>query len=53
MVQTLDIQVDKIANSRISEMDFHHIDFARQYSDHMFIAEYDGTEWKDFKIVPY
>lgn len=53
MVQTLDIQVDKIANSRISEMDFHHIDFARQYSDHMFIADYDGKEWKNFKIVPY
>lgn len=53
MVQTLDIQVEKIANSRISEMDFHHIDFARQYSDHMFIADYDGKEWKNFKIVPY
>jgi len=34
-------------------MDFHNIDFAKQYSDHMFIADYDGKEWKDFKIVPY
>ena len=34
-------------------MDFHHIEFARQYSDHMFIADYNGKEWQDIKIVPY
>jgi branched-chain amino acid aminotransferase len=53
MVQALEIQVNKVANSRVSEMDFHNIDFARQYSDHMFVADYDGNEWKDIKIVPY
>jgi branched-chain amino acid aminotransferase len=53
MGHTLDIQVNKVASSRISEMDFHHIDFAKQYSDHMFIADYDGKEWKDYRIVPY
>jgi len=53
MIPTLDIKIDKIAQSRISEMDFHHIDFAKQYSDHMFMADYDGNGWKDFRIEPY
>jgi len=53
MVHTLDIEVNKTNNSRISEMDFQNIEFAKQYSDHMFIADFDGNEWKDYKIVPY
>ncbi len=53
MVHTLDIRVEKVAQSRVAEMDFHNIDFARQYADHMFIADYDGNEWHDFRIVPY
>lgn len=53
MVRTLDIKINRVEESRLAEMDFHHIEFARQYSDHMFIADYDGKEWHDFKIVPY
>jgi len=53
MVHTLDIDIRKADHSRVSEMDFHNIEFAKKYSDHMFIADYDGTEWKDFRIVPY
>ena len=53
MVHTLDIRIEKVAQSRVSAMDFHHIDFAKEYSDHMFIADYDGREWRDFRIVPY
>ncbi|HHL52609.1 MAG TPA: branched-chain amino acid aminotransferase [Flammeovirgaceae bacterium] len=53
MISTLDIRIEKVGQSRISEMDFHHIEFARKYSDHMFIADYDGKEWKDFRIIPY
>ncbi|MEN8250454.1 MAG: branched chain amino acid aminotransferase, partial [Bacteroidota bacterium] len=49
----MNIQYNKVAKSRISEMDFHNIDFAKQYSDHMFIADYYDGEWKDFRIVPY
>ena len=53
MVGTLDIKVEKIAKSRLSEVDFDNIEFARQYADHMFIADYDGKDWRDFKIIPY
>ena len=53
MVATLDIKINKVAKSRVSEMDFHHIEFAKQYSDHMFIADYDGKDWGSLRIVPY
>lgn len=53
MVHTLDIKISRVEESRVAEMDFNHIEFARKYSDHMFIADYDGNEWKDFRIVPY
>jgi branched-chain amino acid aminotransferase len=53
MVNTLDIQVQKVAQSRLAEMDFHNIDFAKQYSDHMFIADYYDGQWQDFRIEPY
>ena len=53
MVSTLDIQVQKVAQSRVAEMDFHNIDFAKQYSDHMFIADYKDKQWTDYRIVPY
>jgi len=53
MVNTLNIEVNKINKSRLSEMDFQNIEFAKQYSDHMFIADFDGKEWKNSRIIPY
>jgi branched-chain amino acid aminotransferase len=53
MVKTLDIKISKVEESRLAEIDFHDIKFARQYSDHMFVADYDGKDWQDIKIVPY
>ncbi len=51
MLQNLSI--NKIATSRISEVDFDNIPFGKVFSDHMFIADFDGNEWKDARIVPY
>ena len=53
MINTLDIQVQKVAQSRIDVMDFHNIDFAKQYSDHMFTADFQNGVWSNFQIVPY
>lgn len=39
--------------SRLSQVDFNNIPFGRIFSDHMFIADYDGKEWTDLRIVPY
>ena len=53
MVETLDIALQKIAQSRISEFDENNIQFAKVYSDHMFEAHYKGGDWTDLTIKPY
>lgn len=53
MQDTLQISVEKTTHSRIAHLDYHNIQFAREYSDHMLMAQYDGLNWKEVKIVPY
>lgn len=47
------IQVTKVQESKLSELDFADIPFGRVFSDHMFVADYSEGEWKDFRIVPF
>jgi branched-chain amino acid aminotransferase len=47
------IKIDKIAESRISEIDFKNIVFGRAYSDHMFIADYTENQWNNPRIKTY
>ncbi|MEO1052820.1 MAG: branched-chain amino acid aminotransferase [Bacteroidota bacterium] len=53
MIDTQAITINKINQSKISEVDFDHITFGKVYSDHMFIADYVDDVWKDFRIEPY
>ncbi|ADR20941.1 branched-chain-amino-acid aminotransferase [Marivirga tractuosa] len=53
MLDTLDISIRKVQNSRINEVDFNNIPFGKVYSDHMFIADYEDGQWSDLRIVPY
>jgi branched-chain amino acid aminotransferase len=50
---TQNILVKKSPLSRISEIDFNNIPFGKIFSDHMFVVEYNGTEWINPQIVPY
>jgi branched-chain amino acid aminotransferase len=52
-VSTLDISVQKIEKSRISELDLNNIQFGKLYSDHMLIAEYENGAWKQPQIMPF
>ena len=53
MQDTLQISVKKTSQSRIKELDYNNIQFARQYSDHMLLADFKGGEWKNVRIEPY
>lgn len=53
MIDTAAIEVQKVAQSRISELDENNIPFARIYSDHMFVADYSDGSWQDLRIIPY
>jgi len=47
------IEIQKIEKSKISELDFDNIQFGKQFSDHMFTAEYKDGEWKNLRIEPF
>jgi len=53
MVGTLNISMQKAKRSRLSETDLNHLPFGKVYSDHMFVADFDGNEWKNARIVPF
>lgn len=53
MVDTLEIQVQKVKKSRISQVDPAHLSFGKEFSDHMFVMDYEGDEWINAKIIPY
>ncbi len=53
MLETLDIALEKVERSRISEFDENNIQFAKVYSDHMFEAHYKNGQWQDMMIKPY
>ncbi len=50
---TLDIQVEKVATSRLSEFDPANIQFGKQYADHMLVCDYENGQWGTPRIVPY
>ena len=53
MLKTFDIALTPVKESRISQIDFDHIDFAKIYSDHMFMADYHNGDWLNLRIQPY
>jgi branched-chain amino acid aminotransferase len=53
MVDTLKIELQQVKRSRLPEIDFNDLPFGKVYSDHMFMADFSGSEWKNFRIVPY
>ncbi|MGE0932500.1 branched-chain amino acid aminotransferase [Peijinzhouia sedimentorum] len=46
-------KIEKVAKSRISDIDFKNIVFGRVYSDHMFIADYTEGQWNNPRIKAY
>ncbi|MGK7392573.1 MAG: branched-chain amino acid aminotransferase [Candidatus Cyclobacteriaceae bacterium M2_1C_046] len=53
MTDTLDIKINKTADTKLSDIDFNNIQFGQIYSDHEFIADYKNGEWQNFRITPY
>lgn len=49
----LNISVERVAESRIKEVDFSNIPFGKQFSDHMLVMDYANGEWSPARIIPY
>lgn len=48
-----DIPVTLTNQSKLASVDFSNIPFGRVFSDHMFVADYQQGEWRNFQIVPF
>ena len=49
----INIHVEKIAQSKISEVDFSNLAFGHVFTDYMFECEYKNGEWQTAEIKPY
>lgn len=47
------IKTRRTTNSRISEVDFNHLEFGKYISDHMLVCDYADGGWREPQIVPY
>jgi len=47
------IKIQKVGQSKISQVNFENIQFGKQFSDHMFTAEYRNGEWRNLRIEPF
>ena len=52
-VSVLDIVVEKVEKSRISEINPENIQFGKNYSDHMLVAQYENGAWGQPEIKPF
>jgi branched-chain amino acid aminotransferase len=50
---TLSFPVERVAKSRVHEVDFSNIPFSSFFSDHMFCAEFQDGRWNTGRIQPY
>jgi len=46
------INITKIDQSRVNQVDFDNLAFGKVFTDHMFSADYKDGKWQDFKIEP-
>ncbi len=53
MISTIDITINKIQKSRVSEYDVNNVPFGKCFSDHMLVVEYADGKWGKPIISPY
>ena len=46
------ISIQKVAQSKVENIDFNNIPLGTTFTDHMFICDYDNGEWKNPRIEP-
>ena len=47
------IRVNKVKQSRLSEVDFDNLPFGRIFSDHLLVIDYVNGAWQQAQIMPY
>jgi len=50
---TMQLEITKISQSRINEVDWVNLPFGKVFSDHMLVMDYDNETWKKPSIQPF
>src|SRR5260370_18400091 len=50
---TFPLRIDRVATSRVQEIDFATVPFGATFSDHMLSVEFEEGRWSDGLIRPY
>lgn len=53
MTSALNIEIEKIKQSRRAQTDFSNLEFGSVYSDHMFMIDYKNDSWGEAKVLPF
>ena len=53
VIDTLQIKITENSNPRLATTEFSDIPFGKIFTDHMFTADFEDGEWKNFQILPY
>jgi branched-chain amino acid aminotransferase len=53
MTETLKVEIELVAKSRLAATDFDNLPFGMVYTDHMFICDFQKGQWENPRIVPY
>jgi branched-chain amino acid aminotransferase len=49
----MEIQIEKVSQSRLPSVDINNLAFGQHISDHMFLADFENGAWINPRIVPY
>jgi len=49
----MDIEIERVENTKINEVDFENLSFGTVFSDHMLTCDYMDGKWQSPIIVPY
>ena len=52
-IHTDKISVEKSKTSKIGNVDFSNLTFGREFTDHMFVCDYEDGKWQNPKVMPY
>lgn len=47
------IHIEQAKTSKIGQVDFDHLSFGEQFSDHMMVCDYKNGAWETPRIIPY
>ena len=53
IIQSKNIRVEEVAESRLSEVDFNNLPFGKHFADYMFEMDYADGAWQQPTLVPF